>query len=133
MLTGLLEAEMKRRNMSVRSAAKEIGVSHTTLNRVLHEETEVDLATVMMIAKWMNLRPAALLGSTADDEIGTLVESIPGLREVLVEAAHLVETGEVSPAVLDDIVSFARYRLMERRPNERREHHPKRAGAVAKS
>jgi len=112
MIKSILETRMKEKKLSVRSAAKEIGIAHTTLTRML-VGGNFDLETVFKISEWVGMKPAELLGLETGDDVSLLVSAIPGLKEVLTEAVAKIRSGEIDISVLADITSFAKFRIRE--------------------
>jgi plasmid maintenance system antidote protein VapI len=118
MLKEVLDAALARKRLSVRAAARQIGIAHTTLNRVL-VGGPIDLETVMKISAWMGVRPAVLLDMESGGE-AEIVELVPGLKEVLSEARLLIEGGKVPASILDDITAFARFKISEYSKDDKR-------------
>ena len=116
MLQTILQKAMNDRGLSSHTAAEEIGTSHTTILRALRGE-RVDVDTVVKIANWLHVRPSELLNSMSDapntlsDQIAVLLSHSPELEKELREAAERVKGGQLDPAVLRDIVSYALYKL----------------------
>ena len=114
MLQKVLSQVIRDQGLSSRKAAGQIGVSHSTILRVLRGDP-FDVATLVSIANWLHVRPATLLDTLGDDpleaQIATLLERLPELANVLEKAATMVENGEASPAIMEDIVSYANYKL----------------------
>jgi transcriptional regulator with XRE-family HTH domain len=115
MLVAMLDKEIKKRGLSVREAAKQIGVSHTTIFRVL-AGTPIDVDTLVAIANWLNVRPSALLNSMSEatplpELITALVERNPKLEQVLRNATNAIKNGQADPAIIEDIVAYAFYKL----------------------
>ena len=107
---------MNDRGLSSHAAADEIGTSHTTILRALRGD-RVDVDTLVKIANWLHVRPSELLNSMSDapntlaDQIAVLLSHSPELESELRDAAERVKGGELDPAVLRDIVSYALYKL----------------------
>ena len=115
MLKQILEKEMKERNLSSRGAADAIGVSHTTILRALRGDV-VDLDTVLKVSDWLHIRPATLINSMNNeaplsDRIAAIVERNPRLSQVLTDATQAIEDGRADPAIMEDIVAYALYKL----------------------
>ena len=114
MLQTILQKAMNDRGKSTHSVAKEIGCSHTTIIRALKGYT-VDVDTIIKIADWLHIRPSELLNSMADtsraDQIAVVLSHSPELETELKDAAERVKAGQLDPAVLRDIVSYALYKL----------------------
>ena len=123
MLRNLLDAKLGERRLSVRAAAKEIGVAHTTLNRVL-AGGEVDLDTVVKISTWLNIRPAALLGIESNSDTDALLDAVPGLRDILKEIGERIAAGELGPEYLEDVTAYMRFRIGEHIGKRREQQKP---------
>jgi transcriptional regulator with XRE-family HTH domain len=118
MLKEALEQAMKERRMSTREAAKEIGVSHSTIFRIINGST-FDVPTLVAIANWLNVRPSTLLDNLGKDndlqQIAVLFESVPGLTDVLKDAAQAVKEQKADPRIIEDILSFAAFKLSQKK------------------
>ncbi len=112
MLKNILESHINRNKLSIRSAAKEIGISHTTMNRLL-TDSNFDLETIIKISAWVGMKPAELLGLETGDDVSLLVLAIPGLKEVLSESIEKVRNGEIQLSDLADITSYAKFRISQ--------------------
>jgi transcriptional regulator with XRE-family HTH domain len=114
MLQTILQQEMKRRNVSSHGVAEAIGTSHTTVLRAMRGE-RVDVDTIIKLANWMNIRPSELLNSMSDtstaDQLAVLLSYSPELEAELKDATERVKAGQLDPAVVRDIVSYALYKL----------------------
>jgi transcriptional regulator with XRE-family HTH domain len=116
MLQTLLQNQMRARNLSSHGVAEEIGCSHTTVLRALKGE-RIDIDTLIKIANWLHVRPSELLNSmdetdtSLSDAIAVLLSHSPELEAELKDAAERVRAGVLDPAVLNDIVSYALYKL----------------------
>lgn len=115
MLAKMLQDEMNRRGISIRKAAKQIGVAHTTIGRVL-EGKQVDLDTVQSISKWLNINVSDAVNATdTDADLVTLISSVlqrnPPLRKELTEAAGKLNNGEIGLRDLEDILAFIAFRI----------------------
>lgn len=114
MLSDVLKREMQNRDLSVRQAAKEIGVSHSTIFRVLRGDP-FDVPTLVAVANWLNVRPSTLLDNIAKsdtvNEIAMLIESNPGILDVLKDALEAVRKQQANPEIIQDIISYAVYKL----------------------
>jgi DNA-binding Xre family transcriptional regulator len=120
MLKELFEKKLRDRNLSVRSAAAEMNVSHTTLHRVLNDEP-VDLKTVIALCNWLNVSPSTILDTEAKDTrtsipavIASLIEQDERLASIFTDMAEDLQSGKVSPDDVEDIVSYAAYRLRKK-------------------
>ena len=116
MLAQLLKEKMQKENLSLRAAASEVGVSHVTIVRALKEEP-LDLDTIIAISNWLGISPSVVLGTQGEaenalsDKIASVLEKEPRLKEVFEEAINRIERGEASSQLIEDIVSYAKYKL----------------------
>jgi DNA-binding Xre family transcriptional regulator len=117
MLKELVEARLKDQRLSVRQAAQELGISHTTIHRVLAGEA-IDLDTVIKLCKWLGVRPSDILDVDAADEttsaaatIALVIAQEPRLGALLTDLSKDLKAGNVSPEDVKDIVAYALYRL----------------------
>ena len=121
MLGAILNETINKRGLSYRAAAKEMGVSHTTLIN-LSKNVSVDLATVIAACKWLGVSPADALNSMLPEgttsmlaSVALLIEREPRLNELFTQAVENVKQGNLEPAELADIVNYAAYRLSKKR------------------
>ena len=116
MLKELLDQKIRERGLSLRTAATEIGVSHTTVVRVLKGEP-ADVPTLTKICTWLNVSPAMVLEGEAYDATSVFTaisETIPGLLDILKEATEDFKAGELTAADLEEITSFIAFKLRSR-------------------
>lgn len=119
MLRDLVLERVKTRNLSVREAAKEIGVSHVTLGRLL-DGGNLDLDTVGLISKWLGMSMANALGvyesdPTLQDTVAALIATKPQLADLFKRAATDLQRGEITPEDMREIIDYATYRFLARR------------------
>jgi transcriptional regulator with XRE-family HTH domain len=117
MLQTLLKDEQKKRQLSSRQMAEEVGVAHTTIIRAMRGDP-MDLETIIAFADWLHVRPSELVNSFSKgkvpdltNDLALLLERIPGLAKPLAEATQAVKDGTADPAIIDDIVNYATYKL----------------------
>ncbi len=116
MLKPLITEEMKKRGMSTRQVAEEMGMSHTTVIRALRGG-EVDLTTVIKISEWLGVKPSTLINSLADtksalpDKIAVMLGGHPRLEAEFAKAIKAILEEKVDPAIIEDIAAYASYRI----------------------
>jgi transcriptional regulator with XRE-family HTH domain len=116
MIQILLQDKISKLGLSNREAARQIGIAHTTLNRIL-EGGDFDLNTLVMISTWLSVNPATLLGtlSPSDDQmlsqLTTLLSTSPALADVFLKAAHRVAEKTMSPDTFRDLTAYAAFRM----------------------
>ena len=111
----MLQDQLRERDLSLRAAAKEIGVAHTTLARIL-EGYPADLETLEKICIWLELPLSSLLDIQIEkddllDKLNALLAIEPALKEVIVQGLEMMEKGIVPPQVLREVVNYAAYKL----------------------
>ena len=116
MLAQLVQTEMDRRHLSIRQAARQIGVAHTTLFRVLHSRP-VDLSTLNAICTWLDIDMSTLVATEGrgDDavvaKIAVLLQRNPGLKDVLMQELDALEEGTLSEKDMVEILAFIAFRV----------------------
>ena len=115
-LPNLLDKKMKAEGLSGREVARRIGVSATTIARVLDGES-VDVDTLLRLCKWMDVSPAAILDaqlpsrSGLSAKIAAVVQANPALAEVFDTAFEKLAVGEIDISDIQDVAAYAAYRL----------------------
>ncbi|HZW02479.1 MAG TPA: helix-turn-helix transcriptional regulator [Anaerolineaceae bacterium] len=128
MLKQVLEQTIKERGVTVRKAAREMGISHATIYRI-YKDLPVDFPTLEKVAAWLEIPVANVLDVVSppngDDLQAVLAEVVavkPELAEVFAQIAQEIRAGTMDMRDLDEVVSFAAYKLnlSTRGSNERR-------------
>jgi transcriptional regulator with XRE-family HTH domain len=125
MFIKIIEEKMNRRNLSTRAAARQIGVAHTTLERVLQGK-QADLDTLVLICDWLSVRVSTVLSlqQGGEDElankIALLLAKHPELASWFEKAANAVEAGEIPVVVLRDILAYTIFTLNNAMEHPRR-------------
>jgi len=116
MLQTILKTEIQTRGVSVREAARQIRVAHTTLLRVLQGD-QIDLETLTKICNWLGVSPAIVLnfeysnaGSLAD-ELKVFLANNPELEAALSQAIRMVENLHIKRSILDDLLAYITFRI----------------------
>ncbi len=124
MIKELLDAKVRERGLSYRTAAAEIGVAHSTIMRVL-KGGPADVPTLLKICKWLRVEPAMILNSeensNAQAVIATIAEATPGLMEILQDATKDFKEGSLTAEDLEEITSFIAFRLKARKEKDAKE------------
>jgi DNA-binding Xre family transcriptional regulator len=116
MLQKILETELRTRNLSIRGAARQIGVAHTTIMRIM-DGHQIDLETLKLVCIWLSVDPLVVLGIERLDEnslaskLAILLERNPKLAEVLLNGMNSLENGRVDINDLDEVLAFIAFRL----------------------
>lgn len=124
MFQKILENELKRRGLSYREAAKQIGISHSTLIGASRGTRKLDVNTALAISKWVGIPLASLIvdidpenakRNSVVSAINTILNAAPKLEETLVQAANEVEKGTLTLGDFQEILDFATYKISRRR------------------
>lgn len=113
----VLRSELERRRMSAREAARQSGLSHTTIVRALKGEN-VDLETTRLICSWLEVDPASVVDfgtDRGDDEwlrkFSALIASNPRLKENMQNVFCEIEIDAVNPRIIDEICGYIMFSL----------------------
>ena len=124
MLVQLINSELSIRELSIRDAAIEIGIAHTSLYRIL-KGSSFDLQTVGKIAAWLKV-PTSLLIDTISPSLDEriiasgmtiLIERNPKVGKVFREIIQDFISGKINDHDINDILSYAAYKLTLGRTN----------------
>jgi len=116
MLKNKLLQKIKANGMSTRQAAESIGVSHTTIIRALRGEA-VDVATILKISEWLEVKPSTLINSMSPtksglpEQIMLMLAGSPILAKEFEKAINSIVEGTVDETVIADIAAYASYRV----------------------
>ena len=116
LLQSLIKDKMQRNDLSMRGAAAEIGISHTTLIRIMGGEP-YDVPTAEKIADWLNVPVSTLLDlheKGEDDlakQIALVLRQEPALAKVFGEAMARLADGRIKPETIRALASYAAFQL----------------------
>lgn len=113
-LQALVNQRMNSEGLSLRKAAGQIGIAHTTLASFL-KGTPTDLGSLQLICKWMNVSVRDALGFDTDNDtaaaVATILEMEPELAEIFRKAAVEVQDGMLKAEEFREIIRYSAYRL----------------------
>ena len=119
MLRSLLAEKMRKGRLSARDAARQIGVSHTTVNRVLDGDIP-NVENLVSISNWLGVSVATALGvetGTQDDvaaRVALLIEAEPRLKQLFGAFVKDYRDGRLSSEDIEDIFAYATYRMQRK-------------------
>ncbi len=126
MLKSLLAEKMRKDQLSARDAARQIGISHTTVNRVLDGDIP-NVENLVAISNWLGITVATALGvetGTKDDvaaRVALLIEAEPRLKELFGSLVKDYRDGRLTSEDIEDIFAYATYRIQRKgNTNEQR-------------
>lgn len=123
MLSKLFVEEVKRKDISYREAAREIGISHTTAIR-LRDNKNVDFVIVAKLAKWLGEDFGSLVSLHSSNPLDlyssmkVILDRNPDLEKEFSGCIELIEKYEIPPDVMDEIHAYARYKMSSSRTTE---------------
>jgi transcriptional regulator with XRE-family HTH domain len=119
MLPKVLADALRERGVSNRAAAREIGISHSTLGRIL-EGQSYDVQTLLSVCEWLEISPSSVLASEGvikkdalAAKIAMMVETNPALEKIFEEAIERYENNEISKQAIQDLIQYAAFRLQQ--------------------
>ena len=119
MLRSLLAEKMRKEQLSARDAARQIGISHTTVNRVLDGDIP-NVENLVSISNWLGVSVATALGvetGTQDDvaaRVALLIEAEPRLKQLFGAFVKDYRDGRLSSEDIEDIFAYAAYRIQRK-------------------
>ena len=119
MISRLLDEEIKRRGISQRQAAQEIGVSHTTVAGV-RAGKEIIVSTAYLICKWLNVPLTAAVDDISDEDriviqITNTLKAAPELEQIFFNSAKAVEEGDLTREDFQEIMEYISFKLQQRK------------------
>jgi transcriptional regulator with XRE-family HTH domain len=119
MLRSLLAEKMRKEQFSARDAARQIGISHTTVNRVLDGDIP-NVENLVAISNWLGVSVATALGvetGTKDDvaaRVALLIEAEPRLKQLFGSLVKGYQDGRLTSEDIEDIFAYAAYRIQRK-------------------
>lgn len=108
MLNKILRERMEKDGVSLRAAAAQIGISHNTLYRTL-EGQPIDLDTLTLIARWLEVRPSTLIDAEASD-VASMVALILEQNPEMVKAFREF-FARYNPSVVQETLWYMLWRM----------------------
>lgn len=121
MIKTLLQDEIRKKDLSIRAAAQQIGVAHTTVIRLL-DDHPVDLETLRKVCSWLNVEVGTILNSPERSEksivekFSCILEKNPNLHQLFDEYYDKMEHYQVSLLDLEEILAFMIFKTYYRKP-----------------
>jgi len=115
-LSEIIEDKLKKDGISIREASRQVGVSATTISRIMNKES-IDVETLVRVCEWLNVSPSDIIDSELNDEramgsrIAAILQTNPEISEVFVEALNRLEQGRLDLDTMRDIVSYATWKI----------------------
>lgn len=114
MIQQILQDEIKSRNISAREVARQSGVAHTTIMRIL-EGKNVDLDTLNKISDWLNVDVSYLVDLNNKDNVASRIAAVldknSQLKVVFLDLIEKLNSQEIDSRDLEDIMVYIAFRL----------------------
>lgn len=123
MLQELVKQALHDRRKSIRRAASEIGIAHTTLNRIIDGQP-YDLDTAQKICDWLRVDLATILSITVVNRPAEFIDRLticmdfsPSFRNALEVLVSNFQNGKIDVTVLDQTANFMLFLINGKRQN----------------
>jgi transcriptional regulator with XRE-family HTH domain len=122
MFPTLLKTTLDERNLSIREAARQIGISHTTLIAVINDKRNFDycnIGTLKQICAWMGVPVTIVLDESIDPIYGLLVATItenPELKKLYNQMVIEIATGNLTYLDIQSIINYIEFILSKKKP-----------------
>lgn len=119
MLQSLVADKMRRERLSARDAARQIGVSHTTIIRMLDGDIP-NIENLVAVSKWLGVSLSNALGvaSKTNDSVATrvamIIEAEPRLGNLFSSIVQDFNDGKLGMEDIEDILAYAAFRLSKK-------------------
>jgi len=116
MLSRLVRDKLEKDAISIRESGRQIGVSATTISRILNDES-IDVDTLIAVCAWLEVSPSNVLDAELNDDralgsrLATVIQSAPELTSIFVEMLNRLEDNTIDMNVARDLVAYATWRL----------------------
>ncbi len=117
----ILRTAMSEKQVSAREVARQTGVAHTTIIRILQDEN-VDLDTIKKVCGWLQIDPMYVVNLDSGQEekqwlwkLGMMVESYPNLHLAMRRAFRNVDINHVNPRIINEICEFIAFAMVMHR------------------
>jgi DNA-binding Xre family transcriptional regulator len=122
----ILRTAMEEKHVSAREVARQTGVAHTTIIRILQHEN-VDLDTIKKVCGWLKIDPMYVVNLDSGQEekewlwkVGMMVESNTELHIAMKRVFKNIDHQEINPRIINEICEFIAFAITMHR-NEIRE------------
>jgi len=116
MINAIIRNEIHQRGLSVRKAAREIGVSHTTMFRII-KGSPIDLPTATKLSNWLNVPVSSLVDASTGNNSSEIEKIIfflslyPDLIQKLIQTIDQIQTNPNVTQAIADVLAYLVFRL----------------------
>lgn len=119
MLINILTHKIQEEHISMREAARQIGIAHTTLQRFLAGKP-YDMDTVLNICKFLDIAPEAALNSLTNNtdrynDLVIVLQSEPYIAHVLLTSIEDYRANRLTKEDLLQIMEFVAFKIQSRK------------------
>jgi DNA-binding Xre family transcriptional regulator len=121
-LATLIKNEIASRGISHRAAAREAGISQTTIIKMA-KGGPADIDTIVKVCAWLKVDPSDVIDGLkqGDDQLvknlALLIRRQPKLAQVFTNLLGQFLAGDMTQEEVLDVVNYASYKLSMRRDN----------------
>lgn len=114
--SALITEKLSRERRSVRSAAREVGIAHTTLQRIIDGEP-FNYETAVKLSKWLEMPVSQVVNIEGDNttalatQIASVLRAEPKIATALSEGIERVLSGQMSQERLRELLAYMAYSL----------------------
>ena len=138
-LPALMREKISKERMSEREAARQLGLSPSTVGRALGGGS-LDIDTLLTICDWLGVSLASILDAqipssptALSSAFAALIETEPELAKIFGDAIERVVEGSVDPVVLKEVTAYAAWRLNTMETNNDAVEEPEKVGGKDQS
>ena len=114
----LVAQALKDRKLSLRKAAKEIGLAHTTVARLVQGES-YDVRTLLQVCSWLRVKPCDVLNAEGEvggpsqvaSQLAVFLQLHPGLMAKMEEVLGGQGKNPLRTETVQEILAYLSYRI----------------------
>jgi DNA-binding Xre family transcriptional regulator len=119
MLIEILTHKIQEKQLSLRGAAREIGIAHTTLQRFLAGKP-YEMDTVLRICKFLDIAPETALNSLPNNsdrynDLLLILQSEPYIAHALLTSIDDFHANRLTKEDLLEIIEFVAFKIQSRK------------------
>ena len=115
LLHTLLNAKISQQNISVREAARSIGISHSTLERFLDGKMRPNIDSTVLISRWLGVDPSVIIENSGPsgrrDDVTEFLSAYPELLDLFRDVLNGIKNNEVAPDIVNELIQYIRFKL----------------------
>jgi len=117
MINTILKNKLIEKELSLRDAGRLIGVSHTTLARVINGEN-IDLGTLEKISEWLGIPLSTALNSRSEASptalrLSAILDANPRLADTFETVLQQVDVSQIPVEIMEEILSYLTFKISQ--------------------